>query len=188
MPSCRRPRRPGATRGGTTTWHESIQGGRPGDLARAPPSRRAYGCLMLRRLLSRVYWACSRWTLATEPAPTASDHPSRRAAHVELGLRADARHRLAPRHAGALARQGQPVQGLARPAHAPPRRHPRRPRRRIAGRRRRRRAHPRGRGVRARRDARGHPRLRAPTGSRASTASPARRACPSRSATSTAPR
>jgi 1-acyl-sn-glycerol-3-phosphate acyltransferase len=25
---------------------------------------------MLRRLLSRVYWACSRWTLSTEPAPT----------------------------------------------------------------------------------------------------------------------
>ena len=25
---------------------------------------------MLRRLLSRVYWACSRWTLATEPAPS----------------------------------------------------------------------------------------------------------------------
>ena len=24
---------------------------------------------MLRRLLSRVYWACSRWTLAGEPAP-----------------------------------------------------------------------------------------------------------------------
>ncbi|QEO15513.1 acyl-phosphate glycerol 3-phosphate acyltransferase [Agromyces intestinalis] len=24
---------------------------------------------MLRRLASRVYWACSRWTLATEPAP-----------------------------------------------------------------------------------------------------------------------
>lgn len=24
---------------------------------------------MLRRLLSRVYWACSRWTLASEPAP-----------------------------------------------------------------------------------------------------------------------
>ena len=25
---------------------------------------------MLRRLLSLVYWACSRWTLVTEPAPT----------------------------------------------------------------------------------------------------------------------
>jgi 1-acyl-sn-glycerol-3-phosphate acyltransferase len=25
---------------------------------------------MLRRLLSRLYWACSRWTLAGEPAPT----------------------------------------------------------------------------------------------------------------------
>jgi 1-acyl-sn-glycerol-3-phosphate acyltransferase len=25
---------------------------------------------MLRRLLARVYWACSRWTLSTEPAPT----------------------------------------------------------------------------------------------------------------------
>ena len=24
---------------------------------------------MLRRLLSRAYWACSRWTLSTEPAP-----------------------------------------------------------------------------------------------------------------------
>jgi 1-acyl-sn-glycerol-3-phosphate acyltransferase len=24
---------------------------------------------MLRRMLSRVYWACSRWTLVTEPAP-----------------------------------------------------------------------------------------------------------------------
>ena len=24
---------------------------------------------MLRRLVSRVYWACSRWTLAGEPAP-----------------------------------------------------------------------------------------------------------------------
>ena len=25
---------------------------------------------MLRRLLSRVYWACSRWTLVSEPAPS----------------------------------------------------------------------------------------------------------------------
>ena len=25
---------------------------------------------MLRRALSRLYWACSRWTLVTEPAPT----------------------------------------------------------------------------------------------------------------------
>ncbi|BDV30874.1 1-acyl-sn-glycerol-3-phosphate acyltransferase [Microbacterium terricola] len=25
---------------------------------------------MIRRLLARVYWACSRWTLKTEPAPT----------------------------------------------------------------------------------------------------------------------
>ena len=24
---------------------------------------------MLRRLVSRIYWACSRWTLSTEPAP-----------------------------------------------------------------------------------------------------------------------
>ena len=30
----------------------------------------AYGCTMIRRLLARVYWACSRWTLKTEPAPT----------------------------------------------------------------------------------------------------------------------
>lgn len=29
----------------------------------------AYGDLMLRRLVSRLYWACSRWTLSTEPAP-----------------------------------------------------------------------------------------------------------------------
>lgn len=32
-----------------------------------------YGCRMLRRLLARVYWALSRWTLAGEPAP---DRPS----------------------------------------------------------------------------------------------------------------
>jgi 1-acyl-sn-glycerol-3-phosphate acyltransferase len=32
-----------------------------------------YGCRMLRRLVSRVYWALSRWTLAGEPAP---DRPS----------------------------------------------------------------------------------------------------------------
>ena len=30
----------------------------------------AYGCLMIRRSIARVYWACSRWTLVTEPAPT----------------------------------------------------------------------------------------------------------------------
>ncbi len=29
----------------------------------------AYGDLVLRRLLSRLYWTCSRWTLSTEPAP-----------------------------------------------------------------------------------------------------------------------
>jgi 1-acyl-sn-glycerol-3-phosphate acyltransferase len=33
----------------------------------------AYGGRMLRRFISRVYWACSRWTLAGEPAP---DRPS----------------------------------------------------------------------------------------------------------------
>ena len=29
----------------------------------------AYGCRMLRRLVSRVYWAVSRWRLVSEPAP-----------------------------------------------------------------------------------------------------------------------
>ena len=29
----------------------------------------AYCCPMLRRLVSRVYWACSRWRLVSEPAP-----------------------------------------------------------------------------------------------------------------------
>ncbi len=33
-------------------------------------SRKAYGCGMVRRLLARLYWACSRWRLVTTPAPT----------------------------------------------------------------------------------------------------------------------
>ncbi len=30
----------------------------------------AYGCLMIRRSIARLYWACSRWNLVSEPAPT----------------------------------------------------------------------------------------------------------------------
>ena len=30
----------------------------------------AYGCRMLRRAVARVYWACSRWHLVSQPAPT----------------------------------------------------------------------------------------------------------------------
>lgn len=29
-----------------------------------------YGCLVLRRLIARIYWTFSRWRLVTEPAPT----------------------------------------------------------------------------------------------------------------------
>ncbi len=34
------------------------------------PYAGAYGCRMLRRAVSRVFWAFSRWRLVSEPAPT----------------------------------------------------------------------------------------------------------------------